>query len=79
MLLSRSVADEMKKLMQQDVYKRQDLEDGIYEIKAAFESGRISDYGAALYSNVKYLKQHGSPLQTDVLGSQVMAALAQKA
>jgi len=55
------------------------LEDGIYEIKAAFESGRISDYGAALYSNVKYLKQHGSPLQTDVLGSQVMAALAQKA
>jgi nucleoside-diphosphate-sugar epimerase len=56
-----------------------DLEDGIYEIKAAFEKGQISDYGAALYSNVKYLKQHGSPLQTDVLGSQVMAALAQKA
>jgi len=55
------------------------LDDGIYEIKAAFESGQISDYGAALYSNVKYLKQHGSPRQTDVLGSQVMAALAQKA
>jgi nucleoside-diphosphate-sugar epimerase len=55
------------------------LEDGIYEIKDAFESGKICDYGAALYSNVKYLKQHGSPLQTDVLGSQVMAALAQKA
>jgi len=55
------------------------LEDGIYEIKAAFESGQISDYGAALYSNVKYLKQHGSPVQTDALGSQVMAALAQKA
>jgi len=55
------------------------LDDGIYEIKAAFECGRICDYGAALYSNVKYLKQHGSPLQTDVLGSQVMAALAQKA
>jgi len=55
------------------------LEDGIYEIKAAFENGRISDYGSALYSNVKYLKQHGSPLQTDLLGSQVMAALAQKA
>ncbi|MGD0360672.1 MAG: SDR family oxidoreductase [Bryobacteraceae bacterium] len=55
------------------------LEDGIHEIKAAFENGQISDYGAALYSNVKYLKQHGSPLQTDVLGSQVMAALAQKA
>ncbi|MGO4885237.1 MAG: NAD-dependent epimerase/dehydratase family protein [Bryobacteraceae bacterium] len=55
------------------------LEDGIHEIKVAFESGRISDYGAALYSNVKYLKQHGSPLQTDPLGSQVMAALAQKA
>ena len=55
------------------------LEDGIHEIKAAFENGQISDYGAALYSNVKYLKQHGSPLQTDRLGSQVMAALAQKA
>jgi nucleoside-diphosphate-sugar epimerase len=55
------------------------LEDGIHEIKTAFERGEISDYGAALYSNVKYLKQHGSPLQTDVLGSQVMAALAQKA
>jgi len=55
------------------------LDDGIYEIKAAFESGQISDYGAALYSNVKYLKQHGSPLQTDLLGSQVMAALVQKA
>ena len=55
------------------------LEDGIHEIKAAFESGQISDYGAALYSNVKYLKQHGSPRQTDPFGSQVMAALAQKA
>jgi len=55
------------------------LEDGIHEIKAAFETGHISDYGAALYSNVKYLKQHGSPLQTDLLGCQVMAALAQKA
>jgi nucleoside-diphosphate-sugar epimerase len=55
------------------------LDDGIYEIKVAFESGQISDYGAALYSNVKYLKQHGSPLQTDLLGSQVMAALVQKA
>ena len=52
------------------------LEDGIHEIKAAFENGQISDYGAALYSNVKYLKQHGSPLQTDVLGSRVMAACA---
>ena len=55
------------------------LEDGIHEIKAAFENGQISDYGAALYSNVKYLKRPGSPLQTDRLGSQVMAALAQKA
>lgn len=55
------------------------LEDGIYEIKAAFESGRISDYSAALYSNVKYLKKYGSPLQNNKLGSQVMAALTQKA
>lgn len=55
------------------------LEDGIHEIKAAFEAGRISDYSAALYSNVKYLKQYGSPLQSDVVGCQVMAALAHKA
>ncbi|MGA2135607.1 MAG: SDR family oxidoreductase [Bryobacteraceae bacterium] len=55
------------------------LEDGIKEIKSAFESGQISDYSAALYSNVKFLKQYGSPRQTDLLGSQVMAALAHKA
>ncbi len=55
------------------------LEDGIQEIKAAFESGQISDYSAALYSNVKYLKLHGSPVQNNKLGSLVMAALAQKA
>jgi nucleoside-diphosphate-sugar epimerase len=55
------------------------LEDGIRELKAAFENGDISDYSAALYSNVKFLKQYGSPMQTDLLGSQVMAALAHKA
>ncbi len=55
------------------------IEDGIHEIKAAFESGELTDYGAPLYSNVKYLKLHGSPVQNNKLGSQVMAALAQKA
>ena len=54
------------------------LDDGIDEIKAAFASGQISDYSLALYSNVKYLKLHGSPVQNNKLGSQVMAALAQK-
>ncbi len=54
------------------------IEDGILELKAAFEQGAILDYRYPLYSNLKYLQQHGSPLQTDELGEQVMAALAQK-
>jgi hypothetical protein len=54
------------------------IEDGILELKAAFEQGHILDYRYPLYSNVKYLQQHGSPLQTDELGLQVMTALARK-
>jgi nucleoside-diphosphate-sugar epimerase len=54
------------------------LEDGILEIKAAFEHGEILDYQYPLYSNLKYLQAHGSPRQADELGEQVMEALAQK-
>jgi nucleoside-diphosphate-sugar epimerase len=54
------------------------LEDGICELKAAFEDGLISDYLHPLYSNVKFLQVHGSPLQQNEVGAQVMAALSQK-
>jgi hypothetical protein len=55
------------------------LEDGIRELKEAFDKGVIRDYRDPLYSNVRFLQQYGSPLQKDTIGAQVMAALAQKA
>lgn len=55
------------------------LEDGIKELKLAFENGLIMDYHSPLYSNVKFLQQYGSPVQKDEIGVQVMAALAQRA
>jgi len=54
------------------------LEDGIKELKVAFENGLIVDYHLPLYSNAKFLQQYGSPLQQDEVGAQVMAALAQR-
>ncbi len=55
------------------------LEDGIKELKVAFENGLIMDYHLPLYSNAKFLQQYGSPLQQSELGAQVMAALSQRA
>jgi len=55
------------------------LEDGIKELKVAFENRLIMDYHLPLYSNVKFLQQYGSPLQQDEIGAQVMAALAKPA
>ena len=54
------------------------IEDGILELKSAFERGAIVDYRRPLYSNLKYLQAYGSPIQTNELGEQVMTALAQK-
>jgi nucleoside-diphosphate-sugar epimerase len=54
------------------------LEDGMRELKVAFENGLILDYHLPLYSNAKFLQQYGSPLQHDEIGAQVMAALAQR-
>jgi len=54
------------------------VEDGIKELKVAFENGLIVDYHLPLYSNAKFLQQYGSPLQRDEVGAQVMAALAQR-
>jgi nucleoside-diphosphate-sugar epimerase len=55
------------------------LEDGIKELKVAFENGLIMDYHLPLYSNAKFLQQYGSPLQQSEVGAQVMAALSQRA
>jgi hypothetical protein len=54
------------------------LEEGVRELKAAFEQGLISDYRSPLYSNVKFLQKYGCPLPKDEIGARVMAALAQK-
>jgi len=55
------------------------LEDGIKELKVAFDNGLIMDYHLPLYSNAKFLQQYGSPLQQSEVGAQVMAALSQRA
>ncbi len=55
------------------------LEQGIAELKQAFQAGQISDYRAPLYSNVKFLTEFGSPRQKRGVGALVMAALAEKA
>jgi nucleoside-diphosphate-sugar epimerase len=55
------------------------LEDGIKELKVAFDNGLIADYHLPLYSNAKFLQQYGSPLQQSEVGAQVMAALSQRA
>jgi nucleoside-diphosphate-sugar epimerase len=52
------------------------LEDGIHEIKGAFESKLIVDYTDARYSNQKFLKLCGTPLVRDELDRHLMAALA---
>jgi nucleoside-diphosphate-sugar epimerase len=55
------------------------LDDGILELKSALTTGQVADYQDPFYSNVKFLKMHGSPAQTDGIAGQVMAALAAKA
>jgi nucleoside-diphosphate-sugar epimerase len=52
------------------------LEDGIREIKRAFESKFITDYRDARYSNLQFLKLCGTPMCKDELDRNLMAALA---
>lgn len=54
------------------------LEDGIRELKEAFEAGLVSNYRDPYYSNVQFLKTFGIPEQKNPLGAQVMAALSHK-
>lgn len=52
------------------------LEDGIREIKRAFENKFITDYRDARYSNLQFLKLCGTPMCKDELDRHLMAALA---
>jgi nucleoside-diphosphate-sugar epimerase len=52
------------------------LEDGIREIRRAFESKLITDYRDARYSNLQFLKLCGTPMCKDELDRHLMAALA---
>jgi nucleoside-diphosphate-sugar epimerase len=52
------------------------VEDGISEIKQAFDSGRIRSYRHPFYSNVSYLKERGLVEAKSELDVQVMAAFA---
>ncbi|HWY93116.1 MAG TPA: NAD-dependent epimerase/dehydratase family protein [Chthoniobacterales bacterium] len=52
------------------------LEDGVREIKRAFESKFITDYRDARYSNLQFLKLCGTPMCKDELDRHLMAALA---
>src|SRR5215472_8851898 len=52
------------------------VEDGILEIKRAFERGEILDYRDAFYSNVSFLKERGHVHAKSELDVKVMAAFA---
>jgi nucleoside-diphosphate-sugar epimerase len=52
------------------------LEDGIREIKRAFENGFITDYRDARYSNLQFLKLCGTPVCKDELDRHLISALA---
>jgi len=52
------------------------LEDGIRELKQAFDDGLIGDYADPVYHNQKFLDRLGSPANISELDSDVMAAFS---
>jgi hypothetical protein len=52
------------------------VEDGILEIKQAFERGQISNYRNPFYSNVSFLKERGHVNPKNETDRKVMAAFA---
>lgn len=52
------------------------VEDGIRELRLAFEQGKIADYKAPLYSNLAYLKTYGGVHANNQLDGEVMAAFS---
>jgi nucleoside-diphosphate-sugar epimerase len=55
---------------------RYTLEDGIAEIKRAYETGLIRNYRHSFYSNLAYLKERGITAAKTELDTKVMAAFA---
>jgi len=55
---------------------RYDLETGVREIKAAFESNQIANYKNIRFSNLVYLRETGTPGAKSELDREVMAAFA---
>jgi hypothetical protein len=53
------------------------LNDGIQELRRAFEEKQVLDYRDALYYNQEFLKLLGSPSCKNELDDHVMAAFAQ--
>jgi hypothetical protein len=53
------------------------IDDGIRELKDAFDRDLIQDYKDAQYSNVQFLRQAGQLASSDDVSSRVMAALAE--
>jgi nucleoside-diphosphate-sugar epimerase len=52
------------------------LEDGMRQLKQAFEDKEITDYTDSRYYNVKFLKMSGSPSRKASIDEQVMAAFS---
>jgi nucleoside-diphosphate-sugar epimerase len=52
------------------------VEDGIAELKLAFETGQITDYTNVFYHNQRYLQASGTPGNEAPVDSHVMAAFA---
>lgn len=52
------------------------IEDGIRELRLAFEQGKIADYKEPLYSNLTYLKTYGGIHANSQLDGEVMAAFS---
>ena len=52
------------------------LEEGIRELKQAFEDGKVADYRDISYDNKKFLKAIGVSTRTDEMDAKVMAAFS---
>lgn len=52
------------------------LDDGIRELKQAFEDGKVADYRDISYDNKKFLKAIGVSTRTDEMDAKVMAAFS---
>jgi nucleoside-diphosphate-sugar epimerase len=55
-------------------HSRFTLEDGVLEIKAAFDTGRITNYKDIRFSNLVFLRESGTPENKTKLDREVMAA-----